>query len=399
MACVLHAWELGAGYGHIVSIYAMAAALAGHGHRNLLAVKDVAAAARLAPEPDLEIYQAPLPMPTRSGSRPALNYADLLRLLGYTEPRGLAGLLKAWLRLFDHVRPDLVVLDHAPTAGLAARLAGLPGIAVQNGFCIPPSRSPFPSMQPWRDLTRGQLRPIDREVLGVINDAIALVGGRPLERLCDLFDLEGMLLATLPAFDHYGPRAGATYIGPIVASGSDRYEAWAAAPSPRVFAYFSQLRAAAARIVTTLAEVRIPTLLHVADPSFDPGSLSGRECIVVARGPVDALWASQHADFVACHGGHGTVCGAILNGAPVLLTPTDVEKALMGYRLAGQGLAVNVDPAATTEDARRAIQQVLDGRFREKAADIAARYRSTDMAAAPARVAQACDDVVRHART
>src|SRR5690606_31469924 len=116
------------------------------GHEVLLAARDVITPRRFDATRDLPVFAAPRhDRSTRTG-RPAVSYAELLLRCGYRDTEALAALIEAWLQLLRTVRAELVVVDHAPTALLAARVAAIPAAVTGTGFVAPPAVTPMPSL-------------------------------------------------------------------------------------------------------------------------------------------------------------------------------------------------------------------------------------------------------------
>ena len=89
------------------------------------------------------------------------------------------------------------------------------------------------------------------------------------------------------------------------------------------------------------------------------------------------------ADLVITHGGHGTVCRALAEGAPLLCCPAVGDMAENGARVqwAGAGLML---PGRLTRPGglRHAVRRILgDSGFRENAGTFAAWSRTADTAA------------------
>jgi UDP:flavonoid glycosyltransferase YjiC (YdhE family) len=81
-----------------------------------------------------------------------------------------------------------------------------------------------------------------------------------------------------------------------------------------------------------------------------------------------------HVAAVACHGGSGTVLGALAAGVPVAILPLFADQPYNARLVAdlGAGLAVN-DPAALGPAVARLLAEPP---FRARAADIAAEVRA-----------------------
>jgi len=72
-------------------------------------------------------------------NRAPANYSEILLQYGYADRVAVSGLVRGWLGLFNLVSPDVVVIDYAPTAVLAARIKALRCCHVRGrAFEIPP---------------------------------------------------------------------------------------------------------------------------------------------------------------------------------------------------------------------------------------------------------------------
>src|SRR5262249_51401106 len=133
MKTVLLAWELGAGFGHVVSLRNIAASLRPQGFRCVAAVQDVGSAAAIARD-GIEVLQAPAWGPAKSSA----TLGDRLGDSGLADPQALQQLLTAWQRIFDETKPDLVIADYAPAASLVAR-GRVPLALAGTGYSLPPA--------------------------------------------------------------------------------------------------------------------------------------------------------------------------------------------------------------------------------------------------------------------
>ena len=220
MRRILFCWELGGGYGHLYPLLPFLLEFKRLGHDVGVAVKNLARAEEVFGRHEIKVLQAPTWWTPERSFPISVNYAQNLFRNGYWYSPALTGNLKAWLNLFDIWQPDLVFADHAPTALLAARSAGIPRAAVGSGFVLPPSLSPMPSLQPWFPIPQEVLDTREKEVLDQINSVLKALGFTILDCVADLFEGTEIFLTTFPELDHYGPRSDVRYWGPIVSSGN-----------------------------------------------------------------------------------------------------------------------------------------------------------------------------------
>jgi hypothetical protein len=382
---VLFAWELGRGYGHLAHLLPTMRAFAAAGW-------EVVSAARRSEALQAEGYatlQAPQ-APRVAPSSPALNLSSVLLDCGYRSAATLGPLFEAWRRLLDEARADLVCAEYAPTALLAARIARLPSIVFGMGFFLPPLVAPLPSMQPWREIPEAELARLEARALAAVNGLC----DPPLSRFADIWDADARFLCTWPELDHYGPRAGVDYSGPLtpsrpfpLPSGASRAFVYLWAEDPRLPSLLESFSATGVEVFGHLRGAQPAQLEALSAP--------GRR---LSSQPLDALEALEAAHFVVTNGGHGLVSEALRAGRPLLLLPTQAEQAALSVRLARQGLAFTVDPRRPSPDFAIPLRKLAAGACAEAAQAFSRRHAGHDPAALAARIAAAASRLVSVAR-
>lgn len=145
---IAFAWELGANLGHLSRGSPLAQRLQVQGFRTIFAVRDIALAHSLLTAARVDFVAAPRYKGAYRSARPPINYSELLAECGYLDPLALRALVRAWIGLWRTIDPAVVVIDHSPTALLAARVLRIPAVLIGTGFTIPPGADPMPSMRP-----------------------------------------------------------------------------------------------------------------------------------------------------------------------------------------------------------------------------------------------------------
>ena len=391
MARLLACWELGLGYGHINYLAAAARGLTALGHESWLATRDVVTVRVLPDRPFTQVLQAPIW--TRSlVSTMTYSYGQAIADGGFADDDGLVELVRAWLTLFDLVKPDAIYGEHAPASLLAAHVARLPAARIGTPFTCPPAVRPMPELAYWLPESAAKRANADAVPNRVIRSVCRAFGAPMLDSVADLLATAAPFLKSWPELDPMGGRSDTTLYGPLEGIGARVSPDWPAAPGPRIFVYVPFDRPIAVPIAQALAQRGWPVIwMSSTPPVFDlPASI--RHEIE----PVDVASALAMATLVVHRGGHGLCLDAIRAGCPQLLLPDRVEARTHAMQVAARGLGRLA--AAWENDS---IGASLDAMVRSDAPEVAvcaaaaARHAGYDAAAMRARLAQ---DMVRALR-
>jgi len=193
MARVLLGWEMGSGFGHVVSLLAIAEALAARGHEPVLVLKDLHGPAQLLAKVTFPRLQAPIWLGRPDPSFTASSYTDILKMRGFTDAESLLVRVEAWHRLIELTGADLVVCDHSPTLALAAYQT-LPAVMIGNDFTLPAIEGDaFPTLG-----ISAQPQASARDMLAVIAD-VQVRRHRPVpSSLAALFTDARRFVCTIP---------------------------------------------------------------------------------------------------------------------------------------------------------------------------------------------------------
>jgi UDP:flavonoid glycosyltransferase YjiC (YdhE family) len=315
----------------------------------------------------------------RIDAHPA-NYADLLRYHGWADVGGLWGLVHAWTNVFRMVMPNVIVIDHSPTALLAARVTGTVCVIVGTGFEIPPAQQPLPTFPGFPGATAENAQKAESQVLENANRVLEALRGPRLRALRDLFEIEQRWLTTFPELDHYSARVSERYVGPIgEVSGGHRVE-WPSGYTHRIFAYLradtpvvgsvlSALKSAAAAIVCYGPGISPP----LADSLRRPG-------VIVSARAVELRSLLPEASLCVSYSPAGTVTQTLLKGVPQLLAPAHLEAQLTAQRVQGLGAGLTLDIGQTeTASIKATLDRVLGTfAFTARAAAFAEKHRAYD---------------------
>jgi hypothetical protein len=394
MSRILFAWELGAGAGHVASFLPCALLLQERGHEVVFAVRDLPRTEIALGGHPFPILQSPIFVRDNITLPPAVSYPELLLRFGYGDASDLRGMARGWLGLFETVRPDLVVVDHGPTALLAARIADLRRSAIGTGFSLPPRIDPMPSFRPWLDVPHDRLVTSERHVVDAVNQVVLGLGGRtPLGVLADLFDVAESFLCTVPELDHYD-RTDGTYWGPTVDRRVGDEPEWPAATGPRIFVYLPGTYGGLDRLLHDLRSIRASKLLYL--PGRQPGkkAVSSDASMRISPNPVRMERVLEQCDLVVCHAGHGTVAAALLAGRPLLLIPDHVEQLLLARKVVALGVAKMVNPDSRPSFGRLIGDILQHTEFAAAAHEFARKYEHFAGVTPQRAIAARCEELM-----
>lgn len=372
MSKIFVCWELGANFGHLTRLMPIAEQLR-HRHELFFAVRDTEVAAALLEPQRFPFTQAPFWHGRACLPAQPINYAEILIAEGYCRRDGLPGMLRSWLSLFDIFQPDVVVADYSPTALLAARIAKIPAVCIDNGFGLPPNIAPLPSIRAWESITEQRLQHAEATVLHSINSVCRAFGGLALERLVDLFNTEGTVLTTFAELDHYGPRNETEYAGPIFSNAAGQAVQWQGTHRRKILAYLRPSVPGIDNLLKALAELDAEVICIVPGLKRLNRAVANRLRIYVHPVQLDNIIVS--ADLVVSYGGSGMVCCALLAGVPLLLVPQNVEQYMFSCRVDGLGAGLVMGTNRSEVDFQASLQQLLnEDRFRVAARAFALKH-------------------------
>lgn len=374
MARVLIAWELGEAFGHLARCLRLAQGLVARGHGVTLALKDLRLPAGQRLAPGITVLPAPLTPQAGAGGRAPVNYADVLRVSGFADARDVAARLNAWQGVFSLVRPDVLVADHAPTALLAARLAQIPHLSIGNGFAIPPSVSPWPSIRPWDVVSDQALTTAETRLDHVLDSAQKALGHTKTVRVRDLFG-EHDILDTFGELDHYGARPDGRYVGPIVSVPQALRVGWQSKEDSHVLAYLRPAVPGFDSIMQALARLEAEVLCIAPGMKPEMAKCCATRRLRIALAPVDLPSLLPDAQLAVSYGNSGFTTQALLAGVPLAMRPRHVEQALFAHRVealgAGKLLGGRIDAASVTAS----LQELLGNpAYRQAARSFRSRH-------------------------
>ena len=388
MPPILVVWEHGGGMGHLVRLLPVMDALRERGWPVVFAAAQPHKVAPLLAGTGVTVLQAPQVDLALYYATSAVCPADIWLRCGFASPPHAAVCVRQWLALFEGLMPAAVLADASPLALYAAQMAGLPAVALGNGFALPP---PLPglSFAPWQGDLASSIAHSER-VLESAQMGLAAGMARDCPSVKDLssgvcransigamLSLSAQALCTWPELDHFDRAADAAgYVGPIWTDlPGGQAVAWPDKPGAKVICYL------------TLNDTRHDFMWQALQQHganvvvVSPGGIEG-VCelargwgITVCRHAVAMTGLLQDCDAVIGHGGGGLTSMALLGGKPLMVLPTQLEQGLMAYRLTQRGLAISsLSPLNKTQVQARVAQLLQDAALQARVTALAQRY-------------------------
>ena len=377
MAKIVMAWELGAGYGHLAPLLTLTRPLKAAGHEVSFVVRDVAAAEAVLAGDGIPFYPAPANFLPLNGAS-LHSYPQILLGTAFNREDELAARVRAWQSLFQVLKPDVLVAEHAPTALLAARGADFPCVVTGNGFVIPPAVSPLPELRPWAPADPAVLAQAEAEALHYANRVAGRAGLPKLERLADLHAGAAPALFTFRELDNYADlRRDADYWGILPGPGGETPR-WPEGAGTRVFLY-GQPFPSLGQVLESLSKGPHRTLVYVPRLAPELKRLASTHLAFADR-LQDMAAVTRDCDAAVMTNGHGTSAAMLLAGKPMVLLPQHLEMLLIARRVEEHGVGLSA-PLLKLEGILGKLERVLtEPHFKEKAQALAASHRGWDPA-------------------
>lgn len=365
---MLVAWELGGGHGHVNRLLPIARELHASGAHLVFALREMSAGQTLAGVlPGVQIVQAPFFHPVNgSGAKmPACNYADVLYLCGYDSTSNLFPLVATWQRLFDAVRPNLILCDHSPTTILAVARR-FPIVHIGSGFATPPAGEPFLVLRP--SAVNGA-REREAQVLESMH-AVQRKHSLPApQSVADLFGWCQNLACTFPELDPYRTVRRSPAIGAV----EPLPPSFPCSPEPSIFAYLNGADGRTVHVLQEIAHANIVSSVYIRRPTPECiKAMAGSEIRIFPHPPALAQ-VIPRASAVLHHGGVATTEFALATGRPQLIFPRHLEQTLTADAVCSIGCGINL------RDQKKALRLVLSHAATSTALSIAAQRISFDL--------------------
>ena len=345
MARVLCVWEQGSSLGHLSHLKSSIQAALSMGHEVFLVARELQGIPAVFGELPITCLQAPFKQflaPSDQSAYKSLTHVIFRQC--FSSATELTMYVRAWRGLFDLIKPDLVLYEHAPTALVASYGYPFKKVLVGNGFSIPPPpqdiADPFAVFMttPRTPAAMLGLQQDDRFLLQIINAVLGQLGSPTMQHLGDLYaQADAQFLLTMPELDHFGPRAG-QYLG-VEAAPPQAAPVWPSGSGQKVFAYLSPV-SGLEKLLLSLQSAQVRALLYVRGMPKTMRETYASDHLHFLDHLVDIHAVGEQADWVITHGNHISTALFVQSGVPQLLLPLHQEHLFVGLRLQAQGAAV-----------------------------------------------------------
>lgn len=396
MGKILCCWELGEDYGHIGQFLALINRLTAEGHDIYFAAKDLSKIGEFEWPAGVHFLQAPLWLARPKKPLKAESFAEIILHKGFDSLVHLRVLANAWRRIIDWVSPDVLILDHSPTALLASRGAGIPRIIFTNPFVSPPPGSPPVNLRPWEEFNQAKAMNIENQVLAVMNQFCVESGMPALQCVSDLFAVEKTFLSGCSELDHYRHCRSLAIYGNSSAPGKGLQKpVWSPGTSMKVFAYLKMGRDQVGQVLHCLSRLQARVVCFFAGAGQEDIDRFSGSSLVVSNKPFDVLSVCREAQVVISHGGMGMVQTSIYAGLPMILLPTQIEQQNTAIRLEKLGVATVIEKQDSPMDVNDKLTAFFGNPLLfENAKSFAEKVKLTTSADILGGICEACENLI-----
>ena len=403
MPLILFAYEFGGGLGHLNRLVSVAKALKREAQFVFALPRPQIGLATLAQTFGGQarvVSGAFWPGPSslvQARKVPTETLADVFMLFGFDRAELLVKATATWRRIVDTIRPDLIVVDFAPSLRLAMAHS-IPTVVVGNGYTVPPPGMPLPPLRPWRHVVPARSRMHEAGLLEAVNAFRARANGPAIDFFSDLFQGEHTNVCSFPEFDPYRRYRSQPQIPPFNIPDIRPGPPIADRRDYGIFAYIPSNHPALGTVIEALGSISEPSELYVGDRI--PNDLRNRtpSSMRLRSEPVDYNAILPRAKLLLHHGGLGTAYAGLMAGVPQIMLPLSLEHLITARQTEKLGISLTLPaPQADGDPARirGALERVLtDSAIHSAAARTARNFEQRAQGNGAHVVAGACESML-----
>ena len=307
-------------------------------------------------------------------------FAHILHNAGFNDDSQLATMTVAWRNIFDLIKPDIVVCEHAPTALFASCWSGAMLAVIGTGFFSPPDLTPLPDLYYWSPRPSDDFEQHEQVILDRLNRLLVRDRLHAIDRLAQLYsDVSANWLLTFRELDHYPQRQQADYYG-MWCWDRGIPPKWPAGDGPKIFAY---LKVPAPNwnldgMLNVLRELEMPTLAYIA--GAEPRWLRkyASERLHFSNTPFRLREVVGDCSLAIINGNAGTSTSLLLAGIPQLLIPLYLEQCVYSQRVVDLGAGMQAASNQPEQMQARILDLLNSERYAVAAATFAKRNAEHD---------------------
>jgi len=337
----------------------LAKGLLDNGCRVSLCLQDLSHAYEHVGNLPVHIYQSPVWLPRLRTDRQPVCFSDILMHRGYGSASGLYGLCRAWQSLYASLQPDLLMLDYAPTALLAARGSDIPKVMISSGFGERAPGLPDMCVRPWLKNGEALTRESERRVVGVVNRVLNKQGKPEIQVVSDLYRVDHCFLFIVPEVDMEIQRPTAVYLCPPKVPGNMRPALWPEGQGRRVFAYLKPSSEICLDVIQGIAELECVGLVVCSGLAKKTVTKYQRPGLTIYTDHRDVTGVMEDGDVVVCHAGRNTISEALLAGKPLLMIPEQLEQFHNSRCVSKCGAGLYIEKNMNRQAIKEALTQLL----------------------------------------
>lgn len=384
MAKILLTWEAGAYLGHEMLVTCAGVLMREAGHDVVVyaphgsRANHAATAAGLRWEQFDEAHHVDAPPPGVLWE----SRATTLWNFGFHSIDRISERFGAWDIVLHREQPDVVVLQAAPFAQVAAHVGGYASVEFGIGFDVPPGFEPFPAFRGREHFHADAALQFEATIRHRLSRAV----GRSFSSssLHELVSGQLRLVTSVRELDHYDgvDDPSRQFIGPLPGVALEAVRPQWGRSKPRILAYVRAEFIDAASFIKAIAGLRGDAVVVCIGADAATVALALSRGVRLSISPISISDLLPSADLVVSHGG-GLMAEAVIRGRPCVALPSHYEQFMTANALRHRKLGVMLNPKQPAQYAAGLRHALTDSEIRHHAATMAKSHAGTASGAGP----------------
>lgn len=356
MANIVCVWEHGAALGHLANLKPFLERAVKDGHDVTLVSREMPNIPTVLGDLPIRILPVPMVIQPKRDNISWIQSIGMLLANFYRIPGSLPMLYRVWGDIFDLLKPDLVIYDHAPSALIASLSRSWRKWIVGSGFLVPRTDEQpfgvFPAGQIREDTELRKIEQADTALLEMINGCLGQGGVPNIGKLSDLWDqADRKWLLTIPELDHFGVRQDTEYLG-VPAGNAGTVKSWPDRPGEKIMGYVSECAALEPMLTLLDRQKNINAIFYSRD--IDAERAKQFPNITFSEDPLNLAALLPETRLMIHMGSHKTALETWLAGVPQLMLARHQEQLILARRISSQRRGVAA--SAASKDVAKPLQ-------------------------------------------